>query len=90
MMLVIKDLYTNFQPKVLYVGALSMEIDIFQGTGQERILAPFIYKVYVNSLLKVSTDHCYAISINRLNLTSLSVADDSPCLLCIRHSSKHL
>ena len=40
----------------------------------------FIYKVYINSLLKVSTDHCCAISINRLSLPSLSVADDVPLL----------
>ena len=68
MWLVIKDLYTNVKAKVLYAGALSKEIDILQGTGQGRILAPFMYKVYINSLLKVLTDHCYAISINRLSL----------------------
>ena len=76
MWLVIKDLYTNVKAKVLYAGALSREIDILQGTGQGRILAPFMYKVYINSLLKVSTDHCYAISINRLSLPSPWFADD--------------
>ena len=40
MWLVIKDLYTNVKAKVLYAGALSREIDILQGTGQGRILAP--------------------------------------------------
>ena len=35
-----------------------------------------MYKVYINSLLKVSTDHCYAVSINRLSLPSPSFADD--------------
>ena len=53
MWLIIKDLYTNVKAKVLYAGALSREIDILQGTGQGRILAPFMYKVYINSLLKV-------------------------------------
>ena len=76
MWLVIKDLYTDVKAKVLYAGALSREIDILQGTGQGRILAPFIYKVYINGLLKVLTDHCYAISINRLSLPSPSFADD--------------
>ena len=56
MWLVIKDLYTNVKAKVLYAGALSREIDILRGTGQGRILAPFMYKVYINSLLKVLTD----------------------------------
>ena len=72
MWLVIKDLYTN----VLYAGVLSKEIDILQGTGQGRILALFMNKVYINSLLKVSTDHCYAISINGLSLPSPSFVDD--------------
>ena len=74
--LVIKDLYTYVKAKVLYAGALSREIDILQGTGQGRILAPFMNKVYINSLLKVLTDHCYAISINRLSLPSPSFAHD--------------
>ena len=76
MWLVIKDLYTNVKAKVLYAGALSREIDILQGTGQGRILDPFMYKVYINSLLKVLTDHCHTISINRLSLPSPSFADD--------------
>ena len=75
MWLVIKYLHTNVKAKVLYVGVLSREIDILQGTGQGRILAPFMYKVYINSLLKVFTDHCYAISVNRLSLPSPSFAD---------------
>ena len=44
MWFVIKDLYTNVKAKVLYAGALSREIDILNGTGQGRILAPFMYK----------------------------------------------
>ena len=83
MWLVIKDLHANVKAKVLYAGALSGEIDILQGTGQGRILAPFMYKVYINSLLKVLTDHCYAISINRLNLPSPRLRMIFPCLLYI-------
>ena len=49
---------------------LFSELDIL------HILAPFMYKVYINSLLKVLTDHCCAISINRLSLPSPSFADD--------------
>ena len=90
MWLVIKDLYTNVKAKVLYAGTLSREIDILQGTGQGRILAPFMYKVYINSLLKVLTDHCYAISINRLSLPSPSFANDISFLAFYHHSLKHL
>ena len=35
-----------------------------------------MYKVYINSLLNELTNHCYAISINQLNLPSPSFTDD--------------
>ena len=60
---------------VLYSGSLSREFDVLQGTGQRRILAPFMYKVYLNGLLNVLTNHCYSISVNRLSLPSPSFAD---------------
>ena len=46
MWLAIKDLYTNVKALVLYYYSLSRMFDISQGTGQGRILAPFMYKVY--------------------------------------------
>ena len=73
---VIKDLYTNVKAQVLYAGSLSRKIDVSQGTGQGRILAPFMYKVNVNGLLCVLTNHCYAIFINVLRILSPSFADD--------------
>ena len=45
-----KDLYTNVKAQVLYAGSLSGKINVSLGTGQGRIFAPFIYKVYVNGL----------------------------------------
>ena len=72
---VIKDLYTNVKAQVLYAGSLSRKIDVSQGTGQGRILAPFTYKVYVNGLLCVLTNHRYAIFINGLRIPSPSFAD---------------
>ena len=47
-----------------------------QGTGHGRILAPFMYKVYINGLLNVLTNHYYSISVNRLSFPSPSSADD--------------
>ena len=64
MWVAIKDLYTDVKARVLYSGSLSRSFDVSQGTGQGRILAPFMYKVYINSLLHVLTDHCYSICIN--------------------------
>ena len=59
-------------------GSLSTKINVSQGTGQGRILAPFMYKVYVNGLLCVLTNHFYAIFtiIKGLRIPSASFADD--------------
>ena len=76
MWLVIKDLYTGVRALVLYAGSLSRQSDVLQGTGQGRILAPFMYRVYINGLLNILTNHCYSISVNRLSLSSPSFADD--------------
>ena len=84
----------------MYSITLSRKVDISQGTGQGRILAPFMYKVSINSLLNELTNHCYAISINRLNLPSPSFADDTALLalypifltslmsMCYKYSTK--
>ena len=58
--LAIKDLYTDVQAQVLHDGTLSRDFEIVQGTGQGRILAPFMYKVYINGLLRTLSDHCLA------------------------------
>ena len=76
MWLAIKDLYTDVKAQVLYSGELSREFDVSQGTGQGRIFAPFMYKVYNNSLLQKLSNHCYAISIYSLSLPAPSFADD--------------
>ena len=71
-----KDLYTEVRGQVFYFSTLSRKFDSSQETGQGRILAPFVYKVYINSLLNELTNHCYTISINQLSLPSPSFADD--------------
>ena len=81
---VIKDLYTNVKAQVLYAGSLSRKIDVSQGTGQGRILAPFMYKVYVNGLLCVLT--CFAMFINGLRIPSSPSFADDITLLAL-HSS---
>ena len=74
MWLALKDLYTNIKACVSLSGSLSREFNISQGRGQGRLVAPFMYKVYINGLLKTS-EHCFAISINSLSLPSPSFAD---------------
>ena len=75
MWLAIKDLYTDVQAQVLFDGTLSRLFETGQGTGHRRILAPFMYKVDINGLLRTLSDHCLAISINTLSLPSPSFAD---------------
>ena len=75
MWLAIKDLYTNVKAQVLY-ESLSRKINLTQGTGRGRTLAPFMYKVYVNGLPNVLSNHCFAIVINGLRIPSPSFADD--------------
>ena len=83
--LAIEDLYTDVRARILYSGALSREFDIAQGTVQGRRLASFMYKVYINSLLKELSDHCFAISVNTLRMPAPSVADDI-CLIALHQS----
>ena len=83
--LAINDVYTDVKARVLYSGALSRKFKIAQGTGQGRILAPFMYKVHINSLLKEQSDHCFAISINTLRMPAPSFADDI-CLIAFDQS----
>ena len=77
MWLALKDLYTDIKAvRVLFSGSLSRKFNISQGTGQGRLLAPFMHKVCINGLLKTLSEHCFAISINSLSLPSPSFADD--------------
>ena len=85
MWLVIRGLYTSIKAQVLYSGSLSRKFDILQGTGQGRILAPFMYKAYINELLNELTQHSCALSLNSISLTSPAFADDIT-LLSIYHT----
>ena len=62
--------------QVLYSGSLSRKFDILQGTGQGRIPAPFVYKVYINGLLNELTQYSCALSLYSTSLTSHSFADN--------------
>ena len=44
-----------------------------------------MYKVYINSLLKELSDHCFTISINTLRIQAPSFADDI-CLIALHQS----
>ena len=74
--LVMKNIKIDVKARVLFSDELSREFDISQGTGQGRILVPFMHKVYINSLLSILSEHCFAISVNTLSLPCPSFADD--------------
>ena len=76
MWLTIRNLHTDVKAQVLYSGSLSRQFKISQGTGQGRILAPFMYKVYINALLSTLMNHAYVIFINELCVSSPSFADN--------------
>ena len=80
MWLALRSLYTGMKAHVLCFGSLSRKFDILQGTGQGRVLAPFMYKVYINDLLTELTSHSCAPSLNNLSLPSPSFADDTSLL----------
>ena len=81
------QLKTNVKARVLYSGSLSRMSDISQDTGQGRILVPFMYKVYINGLLNVLSNHCYATIVSGSSLSSPSFADDILLITLIFHPS---
>ena len=80
MWLALRSLYTGMKVHMLCFGLLSRKFDILQGTGQGRLLAPFMYKVYINGLLTELTSHSCTLSLNNLSLSSPSFADDTSLL----------
>ena len=85
--LILKDLYTDdIHAKVLCGGSYFRTFKLLQGSEQGRILAPFIYKVYINGLLKELSNRCLATSINQLKLNPPTFADDCITLLALHPS----
>ena len=80
MWLALRSLYTGMKAHVLCFDLLSRKFDILKGTGQGRLFAPFMYKVYINGLLTELTSHSCALSLNNLSLPSPSFADDTSLL----------
>ena len=89
MWLVTRGLYTGIKAQVLYSGSLSRKFEVLQGTGQGRILAPFMYKVYINELLNELTQHSCALSLNSISLTSPSFANDITLLFNLSYFSQY-
>ena len=74
--LIIKELCTNIHACVTYNGFLSRHFVISQGSGQGKILASFMCKVYINKLLKELCTPGIGILLHNYNLSAPTFADD--------------
>ena len=82
MWLVIRELYKDVRGQVLLNGHVSDSFDILQGSGQGRILAPFLYKVFINQLLREICQIKLGASVFNYDLSCPSFADDMTLVSC--------
>ena len=76
MWLAIKGLYTMSKQKYYIQGHCQEKLLFRKVQDKEEFLAPFMYKVYINSFLKALSNRCYAISIKSVSLLSPSFGDN--------------
>ena len=76
MWLIIRDLYQDLQAHLKRNGQLGSKFHISQGSGQGRILALFMYKVYINSLMRKICDLKVRICLTNRFCSSPAFADD--------------
>ena len=80
--MMIRELYKELKGQVIFNGHISRSFDILQGSGQGRILAPFLYKIYINQLLKELCNLNVGICLFNFNLACPSFADDMTLAAC--------
>ena len=80
--LVIRELYKDVRSQVLFNGHVSDSFGILQGSGQGRILAPFVYKVFINQLMREICLIKLGASLFNYDLLSPSFADDMTLVSC--------
>ena len=78
--LIIRDLCQDLQAHVIHDGQLSSKFPISKGSGQGRILAPFMYKVYINSLIRKICDLKVGICLTNRFCSAPTFADDMTLL----------
>ena len=80
--LVIRELYKDVRVQVLFNGHVSDSFEIVQGSGQGRILAPFLYKLFINQLLRENCQLKLGASLFNYDLSCPSFADDMTLVSC--------
>ena len=86
----IKALYTDVESFVHFNGVLTQVFPLHQGSGQGRILAPFMYKVYINRLIERVCNSKYSLVIDNLRTGSPTFADDLTLLSLLPSFLRHL
>ena len=88
--LVTRKLYKALEGQVIFNGGISRSFSISQGSGQGRILSPFLYKVYLNRLLVELDNINIGISLFNHSLSSPCFADDLTLVSCYQTCLKIL
>ena len=82
MWLIIKELFSGLKGQVIFNGHISSSFGTSQRSGQGRILAPFLYKVYINQLLMELCQLDIGITFFNYSLSAPSFGDDITLLAC--------
>ena len=62
--------YKDVESFVYFNGVSTQAFPLYQGSGQGRILAPFMYKVYINRLIETVCNSKCALVIDKLRFPS--------------------
>ena len=90
MWLILKNLYAEVEGFVTYGGSTSDLFSIDQGSGQRRIVTPFLYKVFSNRLLSIISNDPFSLSIDNIPVGCPTFADDLTLLALFPSFLQHL
>ena len=90
MFAMIKALYADVEPFVYFTGVSTQAFPLYQGSGQGRIFAPFMYTVYINRLIETVCNSKCAVVIDELRTGSPTFADDMTLLSLFHSFLRHL
>ena len=90
MWLILKDLYIEVQSFLTYEGSTSDLFSIDQGSGQGRIVAPFLYKLFINHLLFIISNDPFSLSIENIPVGWPTFVDDLTLLTLFPSFLQHL
>ena len=90
MWLILKDLYIEVQGFVTHGGSTFGLFSIDQGSAQGRIVAPFLYKVFINRLLIIISNYPFSLSIENIPVGCPTFADDLTLLALFPSFLQHL